>query len=85
MNTMQQVLGAVCTAVATFLLAMGQATYLADGGSDAAAAFTQGSQLVFVFALVMAVVSFVLASRIKSKRRAAVSVASRVPVSEASR
>ena len=85
LNTMQQVLGAVCTAVATFLLAMGQATYLADGGSDAAAAFTQGSQLVFVFALVMAVVSFVLASRIKSKRRAAVSVASRVPASEVSR
>lgn len=69
LNTMQQVIGAVCTAAATFLLATGQGSYLAGGGTDAAVAFTQGSRLVFVFALVLAAVSFALACRIKSQRR----------------
>lgn len=73
LNTMQQVLGAVCTAVATFLLATGQTMYMANGGSDAATAFTQGSQLVFVFALVLAFVSFMLACRIKPLHRREVS------------
>ena len=45
LNTMQQVLGAVCTAVATSLLTAGQASYVAAGGADATLAFTQGFSL----------------------------------------
>ncbi|MBQ9003619.1 MAG: DHA2 family efflux MFS transporter permease subunit [Eggerthellaceae bacterium] len=71
LNTMQQVLGAVCTALATFLLAAGQGAYLGAGGADVAEAFAQGSHLVFSFALVLAVVSLVLASRIKAQRSSA--------------
>jgi DHA2 family lincomycin resistance protein-like MFS transporter len=67
LNTMQQVLGAVCTALATFLLATGQSAYLVAGGADAAEAFAQGSHLVFAFALVLAAVSFALACRIKAQ------------------
>lgn len=70
LNTMQQVLGAVCTAVATSLLTAGQASYVAAGGTDATLAFTQGSHWGFVFALALAVVGFACALRIKVKKRA---------------
>ena len=70
LNTMQQVLGAVCTAVATSLLTAGQASYAAAGGADSALAFTQGSHWGFSFALMLAVVGFAFALRIKVKKRA---------------
>lgn len=70
LNTMQQVLRAVCTAVATSLLTAGQASYVAAGGTDATLAFTQGSHWGFVFALALAVVGFACALRIKVKKRA---------------
>ena len=65
LNTMQQVLGAVCTAVATNLLAAGQQSYFAAGGTDSALAFTQGSHYGFTFTLVLAALGFILATRIK--------------------
>ena len=68
MNTLQQVLGAICTAVATCLLAAGQNTYFAAGGTDSALAFTSGSHLGFVFTLVMAVLGFILAFRIRKQK-----------------
>ena len=67
LNTMQQVLGAVCTAIATNLLASGQAAYYAAGGSEASLAFTQGSHWGFLFALALAVVGFLFALRIKKR------------------
>ena len=67
---MQQVLGAVCTAVATSLLTAGQASYIAAGGVDATLAFTQGSHWGFAFALALAVIGFACALRIKVKKRA---------------
>ena len=70
LNTMQQVLGAVCTAVATSLLTAGQASYVAAGGTDVTLAFTQGSHWGFAFALALAVVGFACALRIKVKKRA---------------
>lgn len=70
LNTMQQVLGAVCTAVATSLLTAGQASYAAAGGADATLVFTQGSHGGFAFALALAVVGFACALRIKVKKRA---------------
>ena len=69
LNTMQQVLGAVCTAVATSLLTAGQASYAAAGGADATLAFTQGSHWGFAFALALAVIGFACALRIKVKKR----------------
>ena len=70
LNTMQQVLGAVCTAMATSLLTAGQASYVATGGADATLAFTQGSHWGFAFALALAVIGFACALRIKVKKRA---------------
>ena len=69
LNTMQQVLGAVCTAVATSLLTAGQASYVAAGGTDVTLAFTQGSHWGFAFALALAVVGFACALCIKVKKR----------------
>ncbi|WEV75163.1 MFS transporter [Bifidobacterium sp. ESL0800] len=57
LNTMQQVLGAVITAVATILLAAGQASSHTGGK---AMAFVTGSRWGFTFALVLAVVAFVV-------------------------
>ena len=69
LNTMQQVLGAVCTAVATSLLTAGQASYVAAGGTSSALAFAQGSHWGFAFTLVLAAVGFALSLRIKVKKR----------------
>lgn len=77
LNTMQQVMGAVCTAVATFLLTAGQNAYYAGGGGDAALAFAAGSHLGFAFALLLAIVAFVIATRLapgKGEARAAETV-----------
>ncbi len=62
LNTMQQVWGAVCTAVATSLLQAGQAAYVGEAGAEA---FTQGAHWGFVFALVLAVVGLIGAFRLK--------------------
>lgn len=78
-NTLQQVAGAVCTAVATFMLASGQASYYAAGGADASAAFAQGSHWGFAFALGLAVVAFVLALGIKNRAKAAAPQHDEVP------
>lgn len=59
LNTLQQVLGAVCTAAATSLLVSGEAHYTAGGGTDKAQAFTQGSRWGFAFTLVLAILGFV--------------------------
>lgn len=69
LNTMQQVLGAICTAVATSLLTAGQSAYFAAGGTDAALAFAQGSHWGFVFTLALAAIGFVFALRIKAPER----------------
>lgn len=61
LNTMQQVLGAVCTAVATSLLAIGQSAYLTAGGSDSAQAFVQGTHYGLYFTVALAVLGFVIA------------------------
>lgn len=68
MNTLQQVLGAICTTVATCLLAAGQNTYFAAGGTNSALAFTEGSHIGFAFTLIMAVLGFFLAFRINLQK-----------------
>ncbi len=63
-NTMQQVMGAIATALATYLVATGSA---ASGQTDAAASFAAGSHWGFAFALVMAAIAFVLALSFKKR------------------
>lgn len=65
-NTMQQVFGAIATAIATFLVATGQSAYMAAGSADTAWAFTQGVHWALAFGVVLAVVAFVVALRFKS-------------------
>ncbi len=65
LNTMQQVLGAIATALATSLLGMGQASYYAAGGASAAEAFTTGSHWGFAFTLVLAVCGLAVAFMLK--------------------
>lgn len=60
LNTMQQVLGAVATAVATSLLGLGQAAYLAAGGTSTAEAFATGSHWGFAFTLVLALAGLIV-------------------------
>ena len=68
LNTLQQVFGAIATALATFLLAYGQA-FVGEGG---AAAFTTGSHFGFALALTFAVLALIVATRIKSGATAGV-------------
>ena len=60
LNTMQQVLGAVATAVATCLLGAGQAAFMAAGGTSTAEAFATGAHWGFAFTLVLAVLGAVI-------------------------
>ena len=63
MNTLQQVLGAIATAVATSLLGMGQAAS-AEGG---AVAFTNGVHWGFTFTLVLAVAALAVSMLLKKR------------------
>ncbi len=68
MNTIQQVMGAIATALATYLVATGSA---GAGQGDAAASFATGAHWGFAFALVMAAIAFVLALGFKKRGAAA--------------
>ena len=67
LNTMQQVVAAIGSAVATCLLGLGESNYTAAGGTDAAQGFVNGSRYGYVFALVLVVIvlamSFLLRER----------------------
>ena len=67
LNTMQQVLGAICTAIATSLLGLGQQAYFATGSSDNVGAFINGTHYGVLFALVLAVIGLLLAFKLKAK------------------
>lgn len=68
MNTFQQIIGAVSTAVATSLLAVGQ--HASTAASTSRVAFTSGVHLGLVFTLVLAVIAFLLSFRIKQTKQA---------------
>lgn len=70
MNTLQQVAGAISTAIATSLLGIGQAAYMANGATNKAAdAFTNGAHYGFYFTFVLALVGCLLAFRLPKKEK----------------
>lgn len=66
LNTMQQVWGAICTAVATSLLGIGQSFY---SGSDQAVSFLYGSKFGFGFTLCLAILGFLISFLLESKKK----------------
>lgn len=64
MNTMQQVAGAISTAIATCLLGIGQEA----GGADKAEAFVNGTHYGFYFSLALAIIGFIISFRIKGPK-----------------
>lgn len=66
MNTFQQIIGAVSTAVATSLLGLGQAASTAANTSRTA--FTNGVHYGLLFPLALAVIAFVVSFTIKDKK-----------------
>lgn len=69
MNTLQQIVGAIATAIATSLLGIGQAAYITSGANHAAGAFVNGAHYGFFFTLALAVAGFLLALRIPKANR----------------
>ncbi|RBP99507.1 MFS transporter [Bifidobacterium xylocopae] len=61
-NTMQQIIGAVATAVTTSLLAIGEGR---SGDAEPAQAFTNGMHLGLWFALILAVAALLISLRVK--------------------
>ncbi|BAH07588.1 DHA2 family efflux MFS transporter permease subunit [Clostridium kluyveri] len=67
-NTMQQIVGAISTAIATCLLGMGQTSYFSNGGKNESEAFINGSHYGFYFALVLSIIGFIISFRIKDTK-----------------
>lgn len=70
MNTLQQVAGAIGTALAVSIMAAGQKSYLSgvsnpEDPSNILPAFTQGVQSAFIFAMVIAIVGLIVSFFIK--------------------
>ena len=69
MNTMQQIVGAISTAIATCLLGIGQMVYTRSGGTNGAQAFVKGSHYGFYFALLLAAIGFAISFWIRDTKR----------------
>ena len=69
LNTMQQVWGAICTAVATSLLGIGQNAYQ---GAEPAEAFTNGFHYGLGFTLLLAILGLAVALTLKEKEKATI-------------
>lgn len=68
LNTLQQVFGAISTAVTTSLLGAGQKHYLAAVGHDSAAAFTTGTHYGLYFTLALAIMGFLISFGVREKK-----------------
>ena len=64
MNTLQQIVGAIATALATSFLAMGQA---ASASSSEALRFEHGVRYGFCFTLALALIGFIVSLRLKDR------------------
>lgn len=67
MNTLQQIVGALATALTTSFLALGQKTY---SGSDQAKAFTQGMHYGSYFTIVLVIIALLLSWTLKEQKHA---------------
>ena len=67
-NTLQQVVGAIATALATSFLGLGTAAY---HGTNHAAAFTNGVHFGMLFTVVLTVVGFLIALSLKKEPKSA--------------
>ena len=63
---MQQVFGAISTAVSTSLLGIGKAAYIGNNMQDA---FVNGVHYAFMFTLVIALIGFVFSFQIKENKK----------------
>lgn len=68
LNTMQQVVAAIGTAVATILLGFGQMNTLASAGASQAEGFVTGSRYGYVFGAVLVLVSLGFSFVLREKR-----------------
>lgn len=68
LNTMQQVWGAVCTAVATSLLGIGRNAYVGNDPSGAFS-FTNGFHYGLYFTLALAIIGLLLSFKLKKKEK----------------
>ena len=66
MNTLQQIVGAIATALATSFLAMGQASFPA---SSEALRFEHGVRYGFCFTLALALIGFIVSLRLKDRKQ----------------
>lgn len=71
MNTMQQIVGAIATALATSLLGIGQTVYQNHHGSGhLSAAFTNGTHYGFYFTIALIAVGLLASLRITTAKDA---------------
>ncbi|OZG63017.1 MFS family major facilitator transporter [Bifidobacterium lemurum] len=68
LNTMQQVVAAIGTAVATCLLGLGESNYTAAGGTNAAQGFVDGSRYGYVFGLALVVIVLVMSFFLRERK-----------------
>lgn len=72
MNTMQQIVGAIATALATSLLGIGQVAYQNHfGKGHLNAAFTNGTHYGFYFTIALIIVGLILSFSVKSNKKVA--------------
>lgn len=65
-STLQQIAGAIGTALAASFLSFGEAAYRQGGGQDAVAAMVSGAKNGFLLPLILAILAFVISFKVKS-------------------
>lgn len=68
LNTMQQVWGAICTAVATSLLGIGKSSFIGEDPTGAIS-FTNGFHYGLYFVLALAVIGFIISFTLPKKKK----------------
>ncbi|RSX58087.1 DHA2 family efflux MFS transporter permease subunit [Bifidobacterium samirii] len=71
LNTLQQVVGAIGTAIATCLLGIGQTHYAAAGGTDAAEGFVEGARCGYLLGVVLIVLVLIGSFMLRDDKRRA--------------
>ncbi|NMM61692.1 multidrug efflux MFS transporter [Clostridium sp. P21] len=69
MNTLQQIVAALCTALATNFLKIGQNSYYLLGGNNSSEAVSKGIRYGFIYALFLCVVMVITSMQVKSDNK----------------